>query len=423
MRSLLKYSKYITPWSPRCLWIFLLLLLAPFSVQAHSRVNGRRLVIAVGSRCNPKATSPIVASTTSIRDLSILRGGSSKGPRLPLERLSSRANTLLWTKLSSPANSLLWTIPLIVAIVSFGTFRATSRFLFKAIEWTTQQPWLPSTDAQINHQTNVVTQVVNGPVITSISVLFASLVSMTISSLHSRQVDIQRSFIWEVHQLRLLQSLLASQLAKVALSDDDRMQALALVHQYSDCLFSDQSSSSVERSDSTLPALLQWFNQVERRSDPHLYIESTLPALLQWCNQVESEYRVSIHLANRCRRKSLLSPEPVTSDIKSLTHGMLHERGNRCMALLAVHFPMVHYGTLAFLAVSICVAFLVATAQAEVLFLEEGILSVRILWTVLITTFSALGVLCYDLLSPFIGSYLVTEANEIEKRPQSEDKQ
>jgi hypothetical protein len=88
-------------------------------------------------------------------------GGSIKppGPGLSLGTLNSRANTLLWTKLSSRANTLLWTIPLLVAIVSFGTIRATSRFfLFKAIEWTTQQPWLPSTDAQINYQTKNVTQ-------------------------------------------------------------------------------------------------------------------------------------------------------------------------------------------------------------------------------------------------------------------------
>lgn len=308
------------------------------------------------------------------------RGGFSESTdtRLPLGTFRSRANFLLWN------------IPLLVAVVSFMTFRPMVRLLNMFVDWASPNSWLPSTEDQINLQTNVITQVVNGPVITSISVLFASLISTTISRLHSRQIIIQRSLTWEVHQLRVLQALLASPAGKLGLTDEQRMRVLALVQQYNENLFSTRYSSTLER------------------SDPHLYIESTLPELLHWCHEVVSAYRSHMATNNRWRHQSV-SPEPLVSEIQALAHGMLEERGNRWMAFLAVPFPFVHYATVTFLAVAICVSFLVATAQARVTFRDDGILSVRILWSVLMTAFSALGVLCYDLSSPFLGAYLVAD--------------
>ena len=73
------------------------------------------------------------------------------------------------------------------------------------------------------------------------------------------------------------------------------------------------------------------------------------------------------------------------------------------MALQTVPFPVVHYLTLALLALSIVVSFLVATAQAEFIFLRG--LPVRVLWSVLITSFTALGIVIFDLAKPFGGAY------------------
>lgn len=286
-----------------------------------------------------------------------------------------------------------------VAAISFLSFRPVTWLALKLTEWGSHGTWLPATEEQINHEMNVVTQVVNGPVITSISVLFASLVSTTISTLHARQVTIQKSLTWEVHQLRLLKSLVVSRVAQVCLSDSQQNMAQSLVQKYSDTLFSDKYSTPAER------------------SDPHLYMESVLPDILEWCDSVMAEFyditpssRQSLLFGYQLSRHTPISPESLIHEIQDLTHGILQERANRWLALLAIHFPKEHYFTLTFLATSICVSFLVATAQAGVLFRERGggILSVRILWSVLITTFSALAVLCYDLSTPFFGAYLVT---------------
>ena len=273
--------------------------------------------------------------------------------------------------------NLLWKTPLLAAVISFGTFRPTSRLLHRFVQAASQRQWLPSTDEQINLQTNVVTQVVNGPVITSISVLFASLVSITITNLHERQVTIHQSLVWEVHQQRLLQATLQAAADKACLSLVQLEQAQSLLQQHQAALLAEQNST--ER---------------HPHNDPHTYLESSLMALYQLCNYVRARQR---------------GTEPqLLADMQSLVRSMMKERGERWMALsAAAPFPAAHYRTLELLAAGIAVSFLVATAQAEVLFAEAGLYSVRVLWTVLVTAFASLAVVCYDLSKPFGGAYHV----------------
>ena len=71
-------------------------------------------------------------------------------------------------------------------------------------------------------------------------------------------------------------------------------------------------------------------------------------------------------------------------------------------------FPVLHYGILGFLASSICLAFLLETNQELLIFLNA--IQLRILWTMLIGSISALGVVCWDLSLPFTGSYIISNA-------------
>ena len=63
---------------------------------------------------------------------------------------------------------------------------------------------------------------------------------------------------------------------------------------------------------------------------------------------------------------------------------------------------MLHYVILALLAGSICTVFLMETNQDLLLFLSA--IQLRVLWSMLIGTFSALGVVNYDMIDPFSGS-------------------
>jgi Protein of unknown function (DUF4239) len=230
-------------------------------------------------------------------------------------------------------------------------------------------------------------------VITSISVLFASLVSLTISNLHERQVDIHKSLVVEVHHLRQLLSLLESPAAAASFDGERLREALVLLKQHKDVLFSARYSTPIER------------------KDAHSYIESVLPALLRWSNEQELWHQLTEGGSNRRQQPpttfqySSSTAQMIVSQVQLLVHRLMSERGKRWMALQTAPFPMVHYLTLALLASSIVISFLVATAQAEFIFLRG--MPVRVLWSVLITSFTALGVVCFDLAKPFGGAYHV----------------
>ena len=101
--------------------------------------------------------------------------------------------------------------------------------------------------------------------------------------------------------------------------------------------------------------------------------------------------------------RTAATAEAIEAQVRTLAQNLMNERGRRWMALQTAPFPMVHFLTLTLLALSIVVSFLVATAQAEFIFLRG--LPVRLLWSVLITSFTALGVVVFDLARPFRGAY------------------
>jgi hypothetical protein len=249
------------------------------------------------------------------------------------------------------------------------------------VQWGSAGTWYRKTEEQITLQANVVTQVVNGPVITSISVLFATLVSLTISNLYSRQIDIRKSFLLEVQNIRRLQQLLETTPAVRKRAPP----AKEYLRQHSDNLLRES------RGDLTTAG-----GGGDGDGDPHIFIESTLPALLSWS-----------HLAISKLSTEARDSQYVLMQIQDMTYSLLQERARRWLALEAMHFPAAHYLTLSLLALSIGISFLVATDQAGFIFLYG--LPVKILWSVLAGSFAALGVLCFDLSQPFGGAYHVPD--------------
>lgn len=144
-------------------------------------------------------------------------------------------------------------------------------------------------------------------VITSISVLFASLVSLTISNLHSRQVDTHKALVVEVHHLRQLLTLLESPAAVASFGETSLQRALLLARQHREVLFSPRYTTSAER-----------------KNNAHAYIESCLPALFQWTNEQELWREQS-------RRQQTPScpatAQMLTSQIQQNVHRLMSERG------------------------------------------------------------------------------------------------
>jgi hypothetical protein len=96
----------------------------------------------------------------------------------------------------------LWAIPFLATLCSFLFWKKFARWFHSFVADH------PETLEEIDLKTQVVTQVVNGPVITSISVLFATLVSTTVSVLYERQVLVRESTAEQFDALDLLKILL-----------------------------------------------------------------------------------------------------------------------------------------------------------------------------------------------------------------------
>jgi len=349
------------------------------------------------------------------------------------EAITERVRTA--ASIVSDFRTRLWLIPVFGAVFWFCTFRYLSATFHAIVQWASQNTWIPSTHDELTLQANVVTQVVNGPVITSISVLFATLVSMTVSQLHSKQVEIQNTYVREIAALRELEHLLESSSTSALLGGSGGgrgirgapaellTMARACVQLHADQLLlreiNKNRGSVVEvttggdigdydmddddrgprrgrrrrRRGSNLAS-------VTSPEDAHHYIESDLLLLQDCINEMHASTKLQQQQQQHGR-----GIDNVLSQLQSLTHRLLTERSNRWLAMQALNFPAVHYITLSVLAASIGVSFLVATDEAEFIFLRG--LPVRILWTLLATSFTALAVLCYDLSRPFGGAYRV----------------
>jgi hypothetical protein len=288
--------------------------------------------------------------------------------------------------------AVLWTTPFGVSLVAFTTFPNVARGFHWIVQWISKHSWIPSTAEKVTLQASVVSQVVNGPVITSISILFAALVSWTIKTLHSRQIEIRQSIVLEQQALRRIAYVLSTVLddkSKYWLQLHElylRPHRIRLLHETEGL-----SSTQLQPLSNSVPMS---FGSTSMVSDAqHAFIESTLLDFSAECNRM---------LASEPKGTVLASSFQA---IAALIDKILQQRQLRWLSLTEMRFPTVHYLTLLFLATSIGISFLVATDQAGFIFLQG--LPVKILWSLLAGSLSATAVLCYDLSHPFYGAYSV----------------
>ena len=257
---------------------------------------------------------------------------------------------------------VIYLVPPITTFVSFYYFRQIAHVVHSTILWLAHvtETRLPTTTAEVDLQTQVVTQVVNGPVITSISLLFAALVSTTVSTLHTRQMEMHNSFSKQMHEIIQLQLLIQT------LRPFHANKLYPKVHALVEGLFHESLASSES-----------------------LDLGSLMDALF-----------VELHNCIRNPHDSSLILLQAHNTLLTIAEA---RRSHLC--IVKKHFPLMHYFTLATLALCICASFLIATDQA--LDVLQSI-PVRLLWSILVGSFTSLAVVCYDLAAPFTGIYKVT---------------
>lgn len=265
---------------------------------------------------------------------------------------------------------LLVTLPIIVPTIAFNTFEQTLNAFDNSLALLSDYLLSGSTNAILFDPMEAVSMnVENKIVLTSISLLFASIASITLNSLRQRILDIDIGLNNEGTLLQdlftLVNSLVTTRATKISF--------LFYLESYSKRLIA-ESGSNVLNCNSTL--------------------YSELNVLFQDLIMLENKEKQD--------EASMKNTEVLSLMHESISQ--LKEHRNRRIALLRRNFPPWHYATLIFLAMNLCALFL---ADANSVKTVNDILLLKVYWAIIHSTFAIFTVTCLDLRDPFRGSYLV----------------
>ena len=268
-------------------------------------------------------------------------------------------------------------IPILSPIFAFSTYEMTAQVFDLISEALSDKNWVAVDGGQ--YQTQIITPAINGIVVPAIALLFATLISNTINTLRQRQLDIRTTLNTEAGEMRTLQSVV-------------------------DCFPQDIVDQMHLRE-----YLIQYASRLIAESQPGVNI-----AQLEFTGSTDSEMNGFMVKLNEISVMSFGAkdgtdagaiPPSLLSECYGAVTRLYAERSSRISALQST-FPVLHYAILAILAASLCIAFLMESDQALLIFLNA--VQLRVLWSMLIGTFSALAVVSYDLEDPFRGSYQIS---------------
>lgn len=292
---------------------------------------------------------------------------------LPVIRISADADSI---------DVIIKWVPILSPVIAFFTYEITAEVFDSMIEYISDRTWVAVDGGQ--YQTQIITPAVNGIVVPAIALLFATLISNTINTLRQRQLDVRTALNMEACEMRTLQSVV------------------------------DSFPKCITEQNHLREYLIQYASRLIAESKPGVRIID-----LEFSGSIDSELNGFLGKLNEINVLSFSGtsgPNGPNGDVSALPPSLLSEcyaavtrlnseRSSRISALQST-FPRLHYVILSLLAASICVAFLMESDQAIQIFLNA--VQLRILWAMLVGTFSALAVVSYDLEDPFRGSYQIS---------------
>jgi hypothetical protein len=250
-----------------------------------------------------------------------------------------------------------------------------------------KRSWVPVDGGA--YQARIIAPAINGIIVPAITILFATLISNTVATLRQRQIDIHTSLNTEAGDLRLLSSMVDS-----FPTSSQKLKCREYLTQYTARLIA-ESSENIK------------FNSVEFQGSTDSEMNGFVFMLNDLATSVDDDYEDGSCNLDEMGGRSRIPPDPILSQSYGAVVRLNSQRSARITYLQST-FPTLHYGLLGALGGSICLAFLIETNQELLIFLNA--IQLRILWTMLIGTFSALGVVCYDLSGPFRGQYQISNA-------------
>jgi hypothetical protein len=262
---------------------------------------------------------------------------------------------------------LLW-LPIVAPLVAYLSYEQVAEFSDAVIECLSNKNFVVVDGGA--YESKIIAPAINGVVVPSIAILFATLISETITSLRQRQQDIRTTINMEAGELRVLQAMIDAFPPGSLVQDRCRSYLV----QYTSRLIAESQPASAQKineasgADSEMTGFLAALNQVNGKSVVH--------------DSILAESYMAVARLNS-------------------------ERSQRISSLQST-FPALHFVILTVLAASICGAFLLETNQDILIFLNA--VQLKLLWAMLVGVFSALGTVCYDLADPFRGSYQISKS-------------
>lgn len=266
--------------------------------------------------------------------------------------------------------TLITLLPFVFTITSFFTFPFTSNLYHNAAEFLSRTNWEAVDGGEL--QWEILLPPLNGVVMTAISILFANLISTTFVSLRSRQEAVHQSLNTETEDIRGLINLID---------------------------FYPENTRELFRS-----YLRRYIVMVLEELQPSTNIASI---------RVKNNYPILDYLNNLHGlavskddgEDDTMNPAILQQSYEAVQR-IIAGRSDRVTALQS-SFPTLHYLTIASLVFAMLLVFLMETDRDLILFLNK--FQIRLIWSILIGTFTAIYCIGYDLSQPFVGTYQVPE--------------
>jgi hypothetical protein len=297
---------------------------------------------------------------------------------------------------------LVYLFPVVATVSAFTFYEGTSKAFHALVDTASHQKWYPVDGGALIG--DIILPAINGPVLGTIGLLFATLVSTTIGNLYQRQISINRSVVKEVDDLRRLGYVFQS------LPEPYRRQAQKELQKFVNQIFAAASKRDSDISSS-------------------IYRDITLTPMFLVLNKISCQAETD---------ESIKISGFILDEAYTLIRRINDER-TAIAVLLRPAFPPLHYVNLIALGTCICLVFLIETDRDLIFFLAG--FQLRLLWSILIGIFAMVRVfaciplvvaICkscshcrvlpiqqmatviYDLESPFGGSYNVISSTDRE---------
>ena len=257
-------------------------------------------------------------------------------------------------------------LPPVVPIVAFYTYDEVVFAFQRTIGLVAKNTWLSDGSKE-----PAITSALNSIVIPTSAILYATLTATTVNALRQRQQSIREGLNKEASELRILQGLL--------------------------------EYFPETRQDRFRIYMIQYISRVLEECSPDADLQNLESKGLE--SEIDDLLKeVNAMVAQDCP-VSERTEEPLIFQSYDALVRLKNSRSDRLSAMQN-RLPTLHYATLFLLAMSITIGFLIETNKAKV---DFDAFQLRILWTQLVASFSALGVIVYDLNSAFDGNYQVSE--------------